>query len=437
MKTWNFGSIDRWVNKVSVQGLSDAYQSAAIIKGIEDQHFQGKQIDFDPEKGKTVCDYFQTLLNRQLAIVRFGLAQFRISSYFVNRQLATEFTEENNNQTAEEIQILEKLNFIESVVAKYREPAIDDIALLSPNAIPEISDRQSEERKQQTNSETDTLVLPPTIDPLKSNSVNNPSQKNKSRFFLNNFYPFGKQLSLEYEQQVVRELRIRRQQRKIAIRWLIILLIVPIIVQFASKNLIFAPIIDRYTQQHYQNIEVSQEIEEEGLREFILIKQKFEVKQILGLQPELTAEKQKEKLKELVEELAKESLLKTMNGIKNSLADVTALLVFAGLAYWGRDRLYILRTFSNQTFLSLSDPVKVFLFILVTDMFVGFHSAEGWEVILEGVLHHFGLPESKVFVNSFIATVPVIIDSCIKFWIFSYLTRYSPSASAIFERMNA
>ena len=57
-------------------------------------------------------------------------------------------------------------------------------------------------------------------------------------------------------------------------------------------------------------------------------------------------------------------------------------------------------------------------------------------MILEGVSRHFGLPESKVFINGFIATVPVFIDACIKFWIFSYLTRYSPSASAIYERMN-
>ena len=35
MKFGNFGSIDRWVNQVSVQGLSDAYQSAVIIKRID------------------------------------------------------------------------------------------------------------------------------------------------------------------------------------------------------------------------------------------------------------------------------------------------------------------------------------------------------------------------------------------------------------------
>ena len=69
-------------------------------------------------------------------------------------------------------------------------------------------------------------------------------------------------------------------------------------------------------------------------------------------------------------------------------------------------------------------------------MFVGFHSAEGWDVILESLAKHFGLPENQAAIKAFIATVPVIADACIKFWIFSYLTRYSPSTSAIYERMN-
>jgi CemA family len=69
-------------------------------------------------------------------------------------------------------------------------------------------------------------------------------------------------------------------------------------------------------------------------------------------------------------------------------------------------------------------------------MFVGFHSAEGWEVSLEGIGHHFGLPESKLFIYTFIAIVPVMLDSVIKFWIFTYFTRYSAAGSAIYERMN-
>ena len=150
----------------------------------------------------------------------------------------------------------------------------------------------------------------------------------------------------------------------------------------------------------------------------------------------MTEEKKHEKLHETAVELWRESRNDALNGLKNVLADGVSLLIFIGLVFFNRDKLRILGSVSNRTFLGLNDPTKVFLFILITDMFVGFHSAEGWEVILESIFHHFGLPESKVVINGFIATVPVIVDSCIKFWIFSYLTRYSPSASAILERMN-
>lgn len=67
----------------------------------------------------------------------------------------------------------------------------------------------------------------------------------------------------------------------------------------------------------------------------------------------------------------------------------------------------------------------------------GFHSAEGWDAISTGISYHFGLPEHPNAIKIFIATVPVMMDSFIKFWIFNYLTRYSPASSAIFERMNS
>ncbi len=79
---------------------------------------------------------------------------------------------------------------------------------------------------------------------------------------------------------------------------------------------------------------------------------------------------------------------------------------------------------------------KVFLFNLLYRHVCWFPLPRRLGCHFGGMLQHFGLPESKVFINSFIATVPVFVDSCIKFWIFNYLMRYSPSASAIYERMN-
>jgi hypothetical protein len=84
----------------------------------------------------------------------------------------------------------------------------------------------------------------------------------------------------------------------------------------------------------------------------------------------------------------------------------------------------------------LSDSAKAFIIILFTDIFVGFHSPHGWEVILEGLSHHWGLPANRDFIFLFIATFPVILDTIFKYWIFRYLNRISPSAVATYHNMN-
>ena len=84
----------------------------------------------------------------------------------------------------------------------------------------------------------------------------------------------------------------------------------------------------------------------------------------------------------------------------------------------------------------LSDTAKAFLIILFTDVFVGFHSTHGWEVILENGLRHFGLPENRDLIFLFIATFPVLLDTVFKYWIFRYLNQVSPSAVATYHEMN-
>ncbi|MCY7284308.1 MAG: proton extrusion protein PcxA, partial [Cyanobacteria bacterium CAN_BIN43] len=77
-----------------------------------------------------------------------------------------------------------------------------------------------------------------------------------------------------------------------------------------------------------------------------------------------------------------------------------------------------------------------FFIILLTDMFVGFHSPHGWEVVLESVSKHFGLPADRNFIFLYIATFPDILDTMFKYWIFRYLNRASPSSVATYRNMN-
>ena len=69
-------------------------------------------------------------------------------------------------------------------------------------------------------------------------------------------------------------------------------------------------------------------------------------------------------------------------------------------------------------------------------MFVGFHSPHGWEVLLESLSNHLGVAANHSAISLFIATVPVVMDTMMKYWIFRYLSRMSASTVATLKEMN-
>jgi hypothetical protein len=442
----NFNSLNlnrwnQWLKHRQLQVLEAAYKAAQTIKALEDKYFDGGKITYAPNQTKTFVEYVQSLRDRQLFIVRTNLAQFRLNSFLLNRQLYGSEIDLDNAEirTGEPIVdadaiVTEKLNFIDAVISKYRESEEDELEQLAldlknSTATPVVKNTVQEPGKP---AHPDPIAK--AVDPALTEQ-NNTLKRNRSGFFRRGF-SIGRELDPKYEQQIVQELRLRRKQDKLAIRWLLILLLVPVLIQVLAKNLIFEPILGSYSDKNPTKIELSREIREEFDAEFLVFKEELEVQELLGFIPELSSAERRERLQEKATELWRESRERALNGLKNLMADGIAIVAFAGIVYFNRNKLAAIRTFSNRAFLGLSDPVKVFLFILITDMFVGFHSAEGWEVLLEGVAHHFGLPESRVAINTFIATVPVMMDSVIKFWIFTYLTQYSAAASAIYERMN-
>jgi len=87
-------------------------------------------------------------------------------------------------------------------------------------------------------------------------------------------------------------------------------------------------------------------------------------------------------------------------------------------------------------FFELTDDKKAFLLILFSDTFVGFHSSYGWEILLENFLKHFGLPQERSFIFSFVATLPVLLDTLFKYWIFKHLNGISPSIVSTYHKMN-
>jgi len=425
----NLNRFNDWLSQRQIKLLESAYQSAQDIKALEDQYFQGNPIGYGLEYKKTVVDYVKSLRDRHLLKIRFNLSQFKLNSFLWNPQ---SLSQEETFQSVgiPDIEIIEKLNFIDGVIKKYRDDSEDFLINSLANTSTSMG-LTPEELKTENNESASTRTLDTPIISVASSVPTPPRNKGFNWGWFR-----GNQVKPDYEQQVVQELRIRRIQDQVARRWILILFLIPVLVQIAVKNIVFNPLMGNYSNKYPTKIELSSAIQEEFLREYSFFKESLEIKGFLAGKPMISEEEKAEKLSEKAIELWQESRNRALNGLKNVLSDGVALLAFGGLVYFNRNKITVLRSFSNRTFLNLSDPLKVFLFILITDMFVGFHSAEGWEVLLEGAIAHFGLPESRIAVNTFIATVPVIIDSCIKFWIFSYLTRYSPAASAIYERMN-
>jgi hypothetical protein len=142
------------------------------------------------------------------------------------------------------------------------------------------------------------------------------------------------------------------------------------------------------------------------------------------------------KLSQRAAELKTEADQSSTHAIKNVLADLAGLVGFVLVCLiWRRD-LQVLRSFLDELVYGLSDSAKAFAIILFTDIFVGFHSPEGWTVLLDGIANHLGLPAQENFIMLFIATFPVVLATVFKYWIFRYLNRVSPSSVATLRNMN-
>jgi len=259
---------NQWVNQRSLKALEKAYQQAGIIKNLEDRHFNGQKISPDGDRGQSVFDYFKSSLDRELTQIRLNLAQFRLGNFFSPSSESTLL----NNQ---EQDILTKLDFIESVIGKYRQN-VDDLIINPPQSIPKTSNLASTAMDNNPD---------PLLPPFSSGIT---QRGDRSQFF-----NLNRDLTEEYEQRVIQELRNLRQERKIAIRFLILLIVVPLSIQVITKNLIYSPLIDHFMVDNktLEQMKISEEIIEEQLQEFTRFKETLEIREILGIDEHLTDSK--------------------------------------------------------------------------------------------------------------------------------------------------
>nr|QXO04819.1 chloroplast envelope protein [Macodes petola] len=117
----------------------------------------------------------------------------------------------------------------------------------------------------------------------------------------------------------------------------------------------------------------------------------------------------------------------------------TNLICFAILSGYfvlGNEELFFLNSWIQEFLYNLSDTIKAFSILLVTDLWIGFHSTHGWELMIGSIYNDFGLAENDQILSGLVSTFPVILDTIVKYWIFHFLNRVSPSLVVIYHSMN-
>lgn len=448
----------RWYLQTPERSLEEAYQAALQIKSIEDEYFNGNTIDFESARySSSVMDYFETNLKQQLKLVRMRLTEFRFSRWLVNEsnQKAAQTTGiEYLNATV----ILDKLKFIDDITNKYTN---FDQEIFSPSVIsqsPNIShdavpkDESSAAYppgliKSNNNNLVERIYAPTSS---SRNTAQNPNiNQNKRRktdslgilprSILSTIGRLQIELDPNSEQDVVQNFRQAQRRTIISIRFILLLIIVPLLTHQLSKALVVGPIIDHFRESQPKEIEavfLNEEMKEKALLELQKFGEILEFKNLISNEPAISAEQKELQMKERARELAEEFSRESANAVKNVFADICSVAALIWLLIMSKSSIMVLKDFFDNVVYGLSDSAKAFIIILFTDVFVGFHSPHGWEVILEGVTRHWGLPANRDFIFLFIATFPVILDTIFKYWIFRYLNRISPSAVATYRNMN-
>jgi hypothetical protein len=496
-------NIFSWVKNTPERAIDQAFDAAVNIKRIEEENFNGNKIANDIGFSSSVFSVFEIQLQKYLRTINLKLNFYKVSASLPYLQTQSSTNQANtaiakyapNNQELDPVSngqlsanqlsgnsrkfsIYQKLAFIDYILEKYNNSSdrIIDVDFKPSNSSSQNlkEDRDDDDKFQMFNIKTkNSRQNPQPVTPIEKSILPGSFFKAFDRVKRNLSGSYS-----DYEKGIVEELRQSRERINQALRYIVILVISVIAVQFLSKALIFSPMINSFVDTNSMAIKFSPAIEEKAFRALQSAKERIEfdymiksvvleqarvkqenIKQELAksnvpkseVSPSETAKseekiaeqpenKSSEELESLIQQESVKILKKynqeSLDGVKNLLADFTAAFVFYLFLLSGRKEIKTIKEFLDELLYSLNDNAKAFLIIISTDTFVGFHSSEGWDALLTVVFAHFGLPENKVLAQSFISTVPVFLDGLFKFWIFQYLTQASPATATIYREMN-
>ncbi|GMN53533.1 hypothetical protein TIFTF001_022681 [Ficus carica] len=118
-------------------------------------------------------------------------------------------------------------------------------------------------------------------------------------------------------------------------------------------------------------------------------------------------------------ELRDEWRLRNRSAFANIWSDMVFGISLFLLLYFNQTKVALLKFTGYKIINNVSDTGKAFLIILITDIFLGYHSESGWQTLIEVLVEHYGIEFDQATITIFICLVPVIVDACVKLWVHS------------------
>nr|YP_009926674.1 envelope membrane protein [Lophopyxis maingayi]QNK04966.1 envelope membrane protein [Lophopyxis maingayi] len=122
--------------------------------------------------------------------------------------------------------------------------------------------------------------------------------------------------------------------------------------------------------------------------------------------------------------------------ILNFSTNIIYFVILSGYFILGNEELIILNSWVQEFLYNLSDTIKALSILILIDFFTGVHSTHGWELMIGSLCQDFGFDHNDQIVSVLVSTLPVIINTIFKYWVFCYLNRVSPSLVVIYHSLN-
>lgn len=176
--------------------------------------------------------------------------------------------------------------------------------------------------------------------------------------------------------------------------------------------------------------------EKNVLEKFIKLEELFLLDEMIKEYPETHIQKLRIGIHKETIQLVKMHNEGYIQTILHFSTNIISFTILSGYSILGNEELVILNSWLQEFLYNLSDTIKAFSILLLTDLCIGFHSPHGWELMISSVSKDFGFAHKDQIISGLVSTFPVILDTIFKYWIFRYLNRVSPSLVVIYHSMN-